>query len=336
MNRFVVIVTDHIFPSLDVERAILQPLGAELVVIKDGPEDELKGSISQADALLVCYAQIRKELIKRARRCRIIARYGIGVDNIDVQAATDMGIVVTNVPDYCVEEVSDHALALLLACARKIRLLDQRVRARRWELEDAVPVHRLSGQVLGLIGFGKIPRALVPKASSLGLTIVASDPFLDEDAMGEYGVKKVDLSTLLRQSDFVSIHAPLTPETEGIIGEAELRTMKPSAYLINTARGPLLRQPALLRALRERWIAGAALDVLPTEPPSWDDSLISFDNVILTPHISFYSEESLLELQRKAAEEVARVMTGRPPKYGVNRVRVRSSLGRRQNESPET
>ncbi len=318
MNRFKVVVTDYVFPSLDIERSVLGPLGAELVPMQAATEDQLLDAVGDADALLVCYAPVTKRVIDRAPRCRVIARYGIGVDNVDLEAATEKGIVVTNVPDYCVDEVSDHALALLLACARRIAFLDRRVRTGRWNAKDAAPAYRLRGQVLGLVGFGKIPKLLASKAAVLGLQCIGFDPFIDAATFAKLGVRKVDFETLLREADFVSIHTPLTSETRGLFGETALRAMKPTAYLINTARGPLVNENALARALTEGWIAGAALDVLETEPPTQGHPLLGLDNLILTPHVAFYSEASLQELQRKAAEEVASVLSGQSPRYPVN------------------
>ncbi|MDR7464042.1 MAG: C-terminal binding protein [Armatimonadota bacterium] len=322
-----VLVTDYVFPSLEVERAVLRAAGAELVAMQAGSEAELAEAVGNADGLLVCYAPVTRRVIERAQRCRVIARYGIGVDNVDVDAATERGIVVTNVPDYCIEEVSDHALALLLACARKVAFLDRGVRAGRWEARDAVPIRRLRGQVLGLVGFGKIPRLLAAKARALGLTVLAYDPYLDAATCEAYGARQVELGELLARADFVSVHAPLTPQTRGLIGEAELRRMKPTAYLINTARGPIVHEAALLQALQEGWIAGAALDVLESEPPPAGHPLLQAPQVVLTPHVAFYSEESLQELQRKAAEEVARVLTGQPPRYPVNVVQAPGTRG---------
>jgi D-3-phosphoglycerate dehydrogenase len=327
VGRWTVLITDYVFPSLEIERAVLQAAGAELVAMQARSEAELVEAVAPADGLLVCYAPVTRRVIERAEHCRVIARYGIGVDNVDVAAATERGIVVTNVPDYCIEEVSDHALALLLACARKVAFLDRRVRAGRWEARDAVPIRRLSGQVLGLVGFGKIPRLLAAKARALGLTVLAYDPYLDAATCEAHGARKVELGELLGAADFVSVHAPLTPQTRGLIGEAELRRMKPTAYLINTARGPIVHEAALLRALAEGWIAGAALDVLEAEPPGAAHPLLDFPQVIVTPHVAFYSEESLQELQRKAAEEVARVLTGQPPRYPVNFVQASGARG---------
>jgi len=320
MLRPKVVITDHVFSSLEIEHALLGAIGAEVVVAQTTSEAQLLDIVPDADALLVCYAPITRRVIERLGRCRIIARYGIGVDNVDVPAATARGIVVTNVPDYCVEEVSDHALALLLACARKVPYLDRRVRGGRWEARDAAPMHRLRGRVLGLVGFGKIPRCLAGKARALGLDLLAFDPYVGAEPMAEHGVRKVTLEDLASRADFVSVHAPLMAETRGLIGEAVLRAMKPTAYLINTSRGPLVSEAALLRALREGWIAGAALDVLETEPPAAIDALRAQDMLIVTPHVAFYSEESVAELQRKAAENVIRVLSGEAPRYPVNTV----------------
>lgn len=313
-----VVITDHVFPSLAIEHELLGALGAKVISLQARSAEDLLDAVADADALLVCYAPVTGRVIDRMSRCRVIARYGIGVDNVDLESASAKGIVVTNVPDYCVDEVSDHALALLLACARRIPMLAGRVRAGRWDAKDAAPLHRLRDRILGLVGFGKIPRRLAEKAHALGMEVVAFDPYVDDGAMGAAGVRKVSLEALLADADFVSIHAPLVTETRGLIGEAQLRAMKHTAYLINTARGPLVVESALLRALQDGWIAGAALDVLPHEPPAPDHPLRRLENVILTPHVAFYSEEAVDELQRKATDEVVRALTGQPPRCPVN------------------
>ncbi len=324
MPPFEVVITDSVFASHDIEREVLGAIGATLRQLQVVSEADLLDAASAADALLVCYAPITRRVIDRMDRCRIVARYGIGVDNVDVDAATARGIVVTNVPDYCVEEVSDHALALLLACARRVPFLDRQARRGRWEARDAVPVRRLSGQVLGLVGFGKIPRRLAATAGALGLEILAFDPYVGAEEMASHRVGKATLEELLARADFVSVHAPLVAETRGLIGESALRAMKPTAYLINTSRGPVVSEQALIRALQEGWIAGAALDVVETEPPAKDSPLRAQDNAILTPHVAFYSEESVRELQRKAAENVAQVLSGGAPRSPVNKVRPAS------------
>ncbi|HEX9532004.1 MAG TPA: C-terminal binding protein [bacterium] len=329
MKQFTVVVTDAVSPSLDIERSVLGAVGAHLMTLQATREDELLEAVEDADGLLVCYAPVTQRVIERASRCRVIARYGIGVDNVDLQAAAARGIVVTNVPDYCIEEVSDHALALILACARRVVHLDRLVHTGRWDPKDALPIRRLQGQVLGLVGFGKIPRRVAAKAAGVGLLPVTFDPFVDAATCAAHGAKKVDLSTLLTEADFVSVHAPLTAQTRGLIGDAQLRRMKPTAFLINTARGPVVREAALVKALQAGWIAGAALDVVETEPLPPTHPLMTLPQVLLTPHVAFYSQESMQELQRKAAEEVARVLTGHAPHYAVPLPSVPMSQGGR-------
>jgi D-3-phosphoglycerate dehydrogenase len=270
-----------------------------------------------ADALLVTYAKVTAEMIEQMTRCRIIARFGIGVDNVDIPAATNAGIVVTRVPDYCIDEVSDHTMALLLALVRKIPFANSRTHAGRWEMSAVVPIHRLRGSVLGLVGFGRIPQLVVPKAKAFGLRVISYDPFIPEETMNQAGVEKVDFSELVRLSDHISIHTPLGPETRHLFNADVFRKMKPTAHLINTARGSIVDEEALAEALYRGLLAGAALDVLSQEPPS-RSPLFGRENVILTPHMSFYSAESLIDLQTRAAEEVVRVLTGQAPRDPVN------------------
>jgi D-3-phosphoglycerate dehydrogenase len=252
-------------------------------------------------------------------RCRIISRFGIGVDNVDLEAATAAGIVVTKVPDYCIDEVSDHAMALLLAAVRKIPFANRQVHAGEWRMPAVVPIHRLRDRVLGLVGFGRIPQLVAPKARAFGLRVVAYDPYVPDDVFENADVAKVDFPSLLRISDYVSIHSPLVPETRGLFNADAFRQMKPSAYLINTARGPIIDEAALAAALDAKQIAGAAVDVMTQEPPV-GSPLVGRDDVIITPHTSFYSEESLIELQTKAAQEVVRVLTGQPVRNPVNQI----------------
>jgi D-3-phosphoglycerate dehydrogenase len=312
-----VAVADSVFPNLDPAKAVLGAIGADVQLAAQPTSDEILKVAADADALLVTYAKITGEMIGRLTRCRIISRFGIGVDNVDLAAATQAGIVVTKVPDYCIDEVSDHAMALLLALVRKIPSSNAQVHAGRWEMRAVVPIHRLRGTVLGLVGFGRIPQLVAPKAKSFGLRVIAFDPFAPPELFAREGVEQVNLAQLLAQSDYVSIHAPLLPETRDLFNADAFRQMKPTAYLVNTARGPIVDEGALARALDAGQLAGAALDVMPQEPPV-GSPLFGRDNVIITPHTSFYSEESLLELQRKAAQEVASVLTGNVPKNPVN------------------
>jgi D-3-phosphoglycerate dehydrogenase len=270
-----------------------------------------------ADALLVTYAKITAEIIQQMPRCRIISRFGIGVDNVDIPAATDRGIVVTKVPDYCIDEVSDHAMALLLALARKIPFSNAQVHGGKWAMSAVVPIHRLRGSVLGLVGFGRIPQLVAPKAKAFGIRVVAFDPYVAAEVFLRAGVERVAFAQLLNISDYVSIHSPLLPETRNLFDAEAFRQMKPTAYVINTARGPIVDAAALAAALDAGHLAGAALDVMPQEPPV-DSPVVGRADVIITPHTSFYSEESLVELQVKAAEEVVRVLSGQAPRNPVN------------------
>lgn len=315
---FVVAVTDSVFPSLEPERRILRPLGVELRPGQCRSEEEILALGEDADAVLNCYAKMTARVVAGLRRCRIIARYGIGVDNVDLVAATRARILVTNVPDYCVDEVSDHALALLLALARQVVVADRAVKGGTWEVGAHTAIPRLRGRTVGLLGFGKIARVLASKVQPLGMAVTAHDPYVPADAMARHGVRATDLEVLLREADVVSIHVPLSPETRGLIGERALGLMKPTAFLINTSRGGIVDEKALAAALEAGRLAGAALDVLSQEPPPPDHPLRWAPNVVLTPHLAFYSRESVVELQTKAAEEVARALRGEPPRSPVN------------------
>lgn len=314
-----VAVTDHVFPDLEQERRLLADAGHELRFGSNAASvEEVREAVTGADAVLNCFAPMPAEVIRSLERCVIIARYGIGLDTIDLDEATAKGIVVTNVPDYCIDEVSDHALALLMSLARGVTLLDRRVRSGSWTSTDARPIHRLRGRTLGLVGFGRIARALAAKVAPLGFRVVTTDPFVPDEAVRDAGAEPATLEELLVAADVVSIHAPLTPDSRHLIGEAELAMMKPGAILINTSRGPLVDLDALRAALAEDRLGGAGLDVLEVEPPAADDPLLHRDDVIVTPHAAFYSEESLEELQRKAVEQVIEALAGRTPPYAVN------------------
>lgn len=313
-----VVVTDSVFPNLEPAKRALSELRAQVRLAEAATPEAILAAAREADGLLVTYAHIPAEVIQQLVRCKVIARFGIGVDNVDVDAATRANIVVTNVPDYCVDEVSDHALALLLSLVRKIPLANKRAHDGKWEMPAVVPIRRLHGSILGLIGFGKIPQALTTKAQALGLQVQTYDPYITQETTARFGVKRVSLAELLQTCDYVSVHAPLTPETNRMFNAETFRQMKRGALLINTARGPLVDEQALVEALESGQLGGAALDVLPQEPPAPDSRLLGRDNVILTPHIAFYSEESLVELQTKAAQQVALVLSGKAPRYPIN------------------
>ena len=317
MPRVLIAVTDSPFPSLDPAKAALARVDPELRMAKSASADDILAVARDADAILVTYAKLPGDLLRQLTRCKAIGRFGLGVDNIDIPAAAELGITVTYVPDYCMHEVSDHAMALLLALARKIPLSNKLVQAGRWDMPAVVPIHRLAGRVLGLVGFGNIPRALAPKAKAFGLRVVTHDPYVPQQALAAAGVESVSFDRLLEISDFVSIHAPLMPATRGLFNAEVFRKMKTGALLINTARGPLVDEDALVSALDSGRLGGAALDVVAVEPLPRDSRLIGRDNVILTPHTAFYSVEALNELQTKCAADVARVLSGEKPVYPV-------------------
>jgi len=310
-----VVITDCDHPSVEIERAILSEINPEFLLAYCNTEDEVIETARDADGIINQYAPITRRVIDSLKRCKVIARYGVGVDNIDVEAATEHKIIVANVPDYCVDEVSTHAIALMLACARGITLLDRKIRDKKWDFTLAKPLFRTQGKTLGLFGLGRIARMVAQKASGFGFKIIAYDPYVSKV---DDGIELVGFSKLLSDSDFISIHAPLTDETKYVFGENELKAMKKTAYLINTARGPIIDERNLYVALKERWIAGAALDVMEKEPPDWKNLLPKLDNLIVTPHISFYSEESYVELKTKVAESVRSVLKGELPRAMVN------------------
>lgn len=316
--QYKVVVTDYVFPNLEIEKRELGGIGAGLVECTASDEDSIIKEARDADAVLTCYAEITPRVIEALEKCRVISRYGIGVNNIHVPSATSKGIAVTYVPDYCVEEVSDHALGLILACARKICQLNQTVKNGTWDFKAQRPLYRLRGQTLGLIGFGKIPRRLVEKVRAYDFTVLAYDPYIDRAAAAEQGVRPAALEEVLRQSDFVSVHAPLTDETRGMLSYPQFKAMKKTAFLVNTARGGLIDEEGLVRALREGRIAGAGLDLLATEEFDPNNPLVKLENVILTPHVAFYSEESVRDLQIRAVQEVVRVLSGQQPRACLN------------------
>ncbi|MBN8620110.1 MAG: C-terminal binding protein [Anaerolineae bacterium] len=315
--KYTVLITDYTWPTTERERAVLAAADATLLIAERGDETELLRLVPRADAILTCFKQVSATVVRAGSKLQVIGRYGIGVDNIAVDEATRLGIPVTNVPAYCLDEVAEHALALVLACGRNLGHYNLAIRGGDWALNQQRPLYRVRGQTLGIIGFGKIGQALAEKAHSLGLRIIAHSPHLSP-ATTPLGVESVGLDELLARADFVSLHVPLRPATRHLINRERLRRMKPSAFLINTARGGLVDHEALLEALREGWIAGAGLDVFEPEHLPPDHPLLALTNVIATPHVAFYSEESLAELQVKAAENVAAILSGRRPAALVN------------------
>jgi len=315
-----VLITDHVWPTTDPERAVLEAAGAKVIVAPDGNEDTLINLAKDVDAIMTCFAKVTEKVIRSAEKCVAIGRFGVGTDNIDVATATELGIPVTYVPDYCVDEVSDHVLAMLHTWNRKIALFDQSVKSEGWgHLGLTMRIKRLRGKTIGIVGFGRIGQAVAEKASVFGLKILASDPVTPKEIVESYGGQLVTFEELLKQSDFVSLHAPLTPATEKLIGSREFGLMKDDSFLINAARGPLIDESALYDALSNGKIGGAGLDVMVENEPPKNHPLMQLENILITPHTAFFSQESTLELEERAASEVVRVYKNIMPENLVNK-----------------
>ena len=309
-----VLITDYVWPSTEPERAILEEAGAEVVIAPDGSEETLTELAKDVDAIMTCFAKVTDKVIRTATKCVVIGRFGVGTDNIAVDTATELGIAVTYVPDYCIEEVSDHVLAILHTWNRKISIFDQSVKKNGWgHLGLTMRIMRLKGKTIGIVGFGRIGQAVAKKASAFEMNVLASDPMISETTATEHGAQLVSLNELLTQSDFVTLHAPLISSTHHMIGKTELELMKKESFLINAARGPLIDEEALYDALKNKNIAGAGLDVMEDNIPPKDHPLLQLDNIIITPHTAFFSQESTLELEQRAASEVVNVYQGRMP-----------------------
>ena len=318
--KWKVLITDHVWPTTDPEREILESAGAEVIVAPDGDEETLISLAKDVDAIMTCFAHVTEKVVRSAKKCVVIGRFGVGVDNIAVDTATELGIAVTYVPDYCVDEVSDHVLAMLHTWNLKIAIFDQSVKKDGWgHLGLNMRIMRLRGKTIGIVGFGRIGQAVADKASAFGLNILASDPVVDEATVRAHGGVLTGLEELLKNSDFVTLHAPLIPATEKMISEKELRLMKPDSFLIYAARGPLIDEDALYTALQTGVIGGAGLDVMVENVPNKNHPLLSLNNIIITPHTAFFSQESTLELERRAAQEVVRAYKGEMPDNLVNK-----------------
>lgn len=303
------------YPDAQIERDVFDDVDAEVVVGHATSEAELVDLASGADGLLVEYADVTADVLDALEGLKVVSRYGIGVDNVDVAAASERGIVVTNVPSYCEEEVATHALSLLLSVARRTAAYTASVKSGTWDWKTGRPIDPLVGATVGFVAFGKIPRTFTRLAAGFDFDYLAYDPYLDEEDVAGTGVETVDFETLLAESDVVSIHAPLVDGTRHLFDADAFRTMRESAVLLNTARGPIVDETALFEALRAGEIGGAGLDVLSDEPVH-DSPLFDLDSVVVTPHVAWYSERSLDELRRKAAENVVRVLRGDRP-HGV-------------------
>ena len=321
MSQYLVVVTDDRFGSYKEEIGVLNELDVELKIFNCNTEQEVIEAVKDADGVLANLAPITRRVIEGMNRCKVISRYGVGYDNVDIEAATERGIWIARVPDYSFEDVSDHALALLMGAVRKIPYKDRKIREGKWNIRKEQPIHRIKERTLGLIGYGAIARAFHRKVSGLGLgRVLVYDPFVEEDVITGVGAKKVSFKQILHDSDFISIHVPLTKETFHMLGKREFEQMKSNVILINTSRGSVIDEEALIEALESGKIGYACLDVFETEPLPDDHPLKKLDNVILTDHTGYYSEESLVELKIKAARNIVEVLKGNKPTYPVNNI----------------
>ncbi|NOC46080.1 C-terminal binding protein [Ruegeria sp. HKCCD7559] len=319
-----VVITDYDFGDVAVETEILEAAGAEVIALQAKRQEDLFDVAPHCAAMMNQYARIGKETIARMRNCEVIARYGVGVDIVDVGTATEKGILVTNVQNYCTEEVADHAIALWLTLARKLPDYDRATHAGVWKWQSGQPVYRLRGRTMGVVSLGKIGQAIVARAQSFGVTVIAFDPYLPREVAAKIGVELVSKPELLARSDYILMQAPMTPNTHHFLSDAEFSVMKPGAILVNTGRGPTVDNKALFRALTEGHLAAAGLDDPEEEPAkraNWtpdDNPLFKLPNVLVTPHAAYYSEESIHAARVTAATQVAKVLTGQKPDYTVN------------------
>jgi D-3-phosphoglycerate dehydrogenase len=323
-----IVITDHRFPNVQQESAAAHFTGAELLVPQTTDEDRLVAECREADAVMTVRAPISKRVIDAMQRCRLIVRYGIGVDNVDVAAATARGIMVANVPDYCVDEVSDHALTLLLMLSRQTLAAMSLAREETWATSKMPQLHRLKGQVCGLFGAGKIGALLASKVQALGMQVIVSDPYLDTDRANALGARKVSWDTLIATSDFISAHAPLTEDTREVFNDKTFAAMKRSAFIINTARGGLIKESHLIRAIENGEIAGAGLDVVESETAVTPLrlALVNHPKVIVTAHTAWLSDEARASLQERAISQVLACFRGERP-YGLVNGVVFNALG---------
>jgi D-3-phosphoglycerate dehydrogenase / 2-oxoglutarate reductase len=321
MKKFKVVVTDWEYKDLRYEeQVLLKHDQIELVPAQCHTEEEVIEACRDADAIINQYAPLSRKVIEALEKCKVITRYGVGVNTIDLAAATEKQICVANVPDYCKDEVADHALALMLGWMRKVVVANQFVKSGTWDFKVTQPIYRLRGRILGLVGFGMIPQSLNDKVKPLGLEVIAFDPFVPKEVAEAKGVTLVSLEELFENADIISVHAPLTPATQGMIGKEQFARAKKDAILINTSRGPVVHEQALIDALVSGQIGGAALDVLEEEPIRPDHPLLNMENVILTPHVAWYSEEAEVEMRTKAAMGITDVLIyDEYPKYLANK-----------------
>lgn len=324
-KKLKVVITDYDYPDLSIETSILSEIGAEVIGAQCKTEEELIEVAHDAHGILVEYAKVSENVISKMKKCIIIARYGVGVDIVDVKAATENGIIVTNVPGYCVSEVADHAMAMFLTMARRIREYDKAVREGKWHWDACgYKIHRIAGMTAGIVGYGRIGSAIASRLKPFGLKILVYDPYADKNKIESDGCKPAPFEELLKNSDVIFIQAPLTEETRGMFNRKTFSMMKDGAFIVNTARGPIIENEALYEALSAGKLGGAALDDLEEEPAkqkNWKPTnpIFKLNNLVVSPHSAYYSEESLIEARRTAASEVARALTGTLPQNIVNK-----------------
>lgn len=317
-SKFKVLITDPYHQNFHIEKEILAEINAVVKIGHCKTEEDVIKICSDMDGLLVSYVPIGKKIIENLHKCKVIVKYAVGVDNIDLEAATLKKIFVVNVPRYCVEEVSTHTVALLLNLIRKISKYDQSVKKGCWDPLVGDPIFRLENKVLGIIGFGNIGKSVTEKLRPFKFSIIVYDPLVNDKIISKYGAKKVELEALLRQSDYISLHCPLNKYTKHLIDFEGIAIMKKGVFIINTSRGEIINQKALYKALQDGKIAGAALDVLEKDPPSLTD-IMDTDKIIYTPHVAWNSVEAERELRESAAQEVKRVLEGGKPLNLVNK-----------------
>ncbi len=315
-HSYRVLITDCDHGSIEEEKEVLYKIGAELILAQAKEEWALIQSCKDADGIINQYSILNRRVLENLKKCKVISRYGVGVDSIDLGAATDLGIIVANVPDYCIDEVANQTVALLFSLIRKISFFDKKVKSGQWDFRLGSTIYRTRGKTLGLIGCGKIGQEVARRISSFGIKVIAFDPFIDKPPET---IELRSFDEVLRDSDFISIHCPLVDSTFHLIGEDEFKKMEKKPIIINTSRGPIIDEKALIKALKEGIISGAGLDVLEKEPPELGNPLLEMENVILTPHAGFYSVESIKELKMRTAENVANVLQGILPKSVVNK-----------------
>ncbi|MCF8091905.1 MAG: C-terminal binding protein [Desulfotignum sp.] len=322
MNRsspFNVVITDHAWPDLTIETDIFSPLGIRLTAAQCKTQTDVIKIAARADAVNAIHSPITQKVVEALANCKIISMSSSGCDTVDIDAVTNAGILLVNCPDYCVEEVADHTMAMLLSCARGIFLFDRRLKENIWDYRSAGNLERIRNATLGLVGFGKVGRAVAKRANVFGMKILAADPHTSAGTRQDLKIDMTSLQELLSSADYVSVHTPLTTTTKGLISQNELRCMKNSAFILNTSRGGVIDEQALYNALIDGTIRGAALDVLEKEPPDFNTPLLNLDNVLVTPHAAFYSKDALEEVRTRSAKAIVDVFNGNLPDHIVNK-----------------